>query len=92
MQKGCQRGRKLSGLRQAVLAPVVVTELLSDPVIHDISRFRRIVNKAFTLRRIESLTPWITGIANELLDGLSSGENELVQSYTVPLPVRVIET
>ena len=62
--------------------------LEDDPPRH--TRFRRLVNKAFTLRRIEALRPWIAMTANELVDGLGAGENELVQRYTVPLPVRVI--
>ena len=79
-----------SSVRPARLAkywpPLLLLE--DDPPRH--TRFRRLVNKAFTLRRIEALTPWIIGVVNELLDGLSAGENELVQSYTIPLPVRVI--
>ncbi len=66
--------------------PLVLIE--DDPPRH--TRFRRLVNKAFTMRRIEALTPWITAIASELLDQLGPGENDLVQSYTVPLPVSVI--
>lgn len=79
-----------SSVRPARLAkywpPLLLLE--NDPPRH--TRFRRLVNKAFTLRRIEALTPWIIGVVNELLDGLSAGENELVQSYTIPLPVMVI--
>jgi cytochrome P450 len=41
--------------------------ILDDPPRH--TRFRRLVNKAFTLKRIEALTPWITSVASELLDG-----------------------
>jgi cytochrome P450 len=48
------------------------------------------VNKAFTLKRIETLEPWITEVANELLDELGTGERDVVQSYTMPLPVKVI--
>jgi cytochrome P450 len=57
-----------------------------DPPRH--TRFRRLVNKAFTVRRIEELTPWITAVANELLDRLGAGENDMVPAYAVPLPVR----
>jgi cytochrome P450 len=64
---------------------VLITD---DPPRH--TRFRRLVNKAFTLRRIDALTPWITGIANELLDEMGDGTVDVVQSYTIPLPVRVI--
>jgi hypothetical protein len=59
-----------------------------DPPRH--TRFRRLVNKAFTLKRVEALTPWITSVANELLDEIGAGETDIVQAYTIPLPVRVI--
>jgi cytochrome P450 len=73
-------------LAQAFKTPSVLID--DDPPHH--TRFRRLVNKAFTMRQIEALTPWITTVANELLDEISVGENDLVESYTIPLPVRVI--
>jgi hypothetical protein len=62
--------------------------ILDDPPRH--TRFRRLVNKAFTLKRIEALTPWIASVASELLDGAGPGELDIVQRYTIPLPVKVI--
>ena len=62
--------------------------ILDDPPRH--TRFRRLVNKTFTLKRIEALTPWITAVANELLDQAGEGESEIVERYTIPLPVKVI--
>jgi cytochrome P450 len=62
--------------------------IADDPPRH--TRFRRLVNKAFTLRRIEALAPWITTVANELLDEMGTGEVDVVRSYTIPLPVKVI--
>ena len=59
-----------------------------DPPRH--TRFRRLVNSAFTLRRVEALTPWITDVANSLLDDSGGGEVNLVEAYTVPLPMKVI--
>lgn len=59
-----------------------------DPPRH--SHFRRLVNKAFTLKRIEALQPWITSVAHELLDEMGTGEVDVVQSYAIPLPVKVI--
>jgi hypothetical protein len=59
-----------------------------DPPRH--TRFRRLVNKAFTLRRIETLEPWMRDIANALLDDMDGEEADFVESYTVPLPVKVI--
>ncbi len=59
--------------------PLVLLE--DDPPRH--TRFRRLVNKAFTMKRIEALTPWITAIANELVDALwVPAENDLVQKAT----------
>src|SRR5262245_34909345 len=68
-------------------APKLVL-LTDDPPRH--TRFRRLVNKTFTLKRIEALTPWIASVVNELLDGLDTAETDIVQSYTIPLPVKVI--
>src|SRR5204862_5352296 len=62
--------------------------IMDNPPRH--TRFRRLVNKAFTLKRIETLGPWITSVTNELLDEMGTGEVDVVQSYTIPLPVKVI--
>jgi cytochrome P450 len=59
-----------------------------DPPRH--THFRRLVNRAFTLRRVEALEPWIAEIAEALLDQTGEGEHDVVESYTVPLPVKVI--
>lgn len=65
-----------------------VVLIQDDPPRH--TRFRRLVNKAFTLKRVEALEPWITGVANALLDEMGEGPADVVESYTVPLPVKVI--
>ena len=62
--------------------------LQDDPPRH--TRLRRLVNKAFTLKRVEALEPWIAGIANGLLDDVGKNETDIVSSYTIPLPVKVI--
>jgi cytochrome P450 len=62
--------------------------LEDDPPHH--SRFRRLVNRAFTLKRIEVLEPWITSVANELLEAMDSTETNIVQAYTMPLPIKVM--
>jgi cytochrome P450 len=49
-----------------------------------------LVNKAFTLKRIETLRPWITGVANALLDDIGEGAVDVIEQYTIPLPVKVI--
>ena len=72
---------------EGIVAPKVVL-ITDDPPRH--TRFRRLVNKAFTLRRIEALEPMITQVANELLDTMGTGQVDVVDAYTIPLPVRVI--
>src|SRR5262245_7393050 len=62
--------------------------LQDDPPRH--TRFRRLVNRVFTLKRVEALEPWITNIAHTLLDEVGEGTADVVESYTIPLPVRVI--
>jgi len=76
---------RFPALRTAFPSLVLLEE---DPPRH--ARLRRLVNKAFTVRRIEALTPWISGIADELIDRLDSSETEFVRHYTIPLPVKVI--
>lgn len=59
-----------------------------DPPRH--TRMRHLVNKTFTPRRVAELEPWVAQVASELLDQLSEGEPDVVDSFTVPLPVKVI--
>jgi cytochrome P450 len=74
-------------------APGSVTPQLvmisDDPPRH--TRFRRLVNKAFTARRIAELEPWIKTVANGLLDQIANGKSvDAVDAFTMPLPVQVI--
>jgi cytochrome P450 len=61
----------------------------SDPPDHE--RLRRLVNKAFTARRIEQLRPRIEEISRDLLDAMA-GEREvdLLDAFAFPLPITVI--
>src|SRR2546422_1988005 len=65
-----------------------LTLIMDDPPRH--SHLRRLVNKTFTLKRIEALTAWITSVVTELLDEIGTAETDMMQSYTIPLPVKVI--
>jgi cytochrome P450 len=68
------------------------THMLStNPPDH--TRLRRLVNAAFTRRRVDGLAPRIQQIADELLDRLAehgSGPVDLVAEYAYPLPITVI--
>jgi cytochrome P450 len=61
-----------------------------DPPEH--SRLRRLVAKAFTVRRVEALRPRVAGIVGELIEAMLGGPQpaDLVASFALPLPVRVI--
>jgi cytochrome P450 len=68
---------------------VVRTLLTNDAPSH--TRFRKLVAKAFSARRINSLEPAIRTVAHELIDGFAtSGEIDFVQAFGQPLPLVVI--
>ena len=64
--------------------------LSMDPPDH--SRLRRLVTKAFTVRRIEQLRPRVQQIADELLDAMiaQGPPSDLVEDFALPVPVTVI--
>jgi cytochrome P450 len=69
--------------------PPVDTMLTADPPEH--KRFRGLVNKAFTPRRVESLAAGITRLADQLVDAFAAdGRVEVLSQFSVPLPLTVI--
>lgn len=88
---GALRDHETFASRHSLAGKVVPRLALihDDPPRH--TRFRHLVNKAFTLRRIEALKPWIASVVNELLNEMTAQpESELMQAYAIPLPVKVI--
>ncbi|HLX37553.1 MAG TPA: cytochrome P450 [Candidatus Binataceae bacterium] len=60
-----------------------------DPPRHDL--LRKLINKAFTARRISELVPWIKDVAGQLLGDMPMGASvDAVSAFTMPLPVQVI--
>ncbi|WP_431954498.1 cytochrome P450 family protein [Nocardia lijiangensis] len=61
-----------------------------DPPQHP--RLRKLVTPAFAPARIEALTPRITAITDELLDGLAKADGpvDLMAEFAFPLPITVI--
>ena len=59
-----------------------------DPPRHAV--LRRLVNKAFTARRIAQIEPWIRENAAELVAAMGEGEAEVIDGLAIPLPVGVI--
>src|SRR5215210_4949640 len=63
----------------------------SDPPVH--TRLRRLLNVAFTPRRVAALEPRIRAIAHELVDSFApDGQADLVARFAYPLPLTVIMT
>ena len=69
--------------------PRVPTMLTADQPEH--TRYRRLVAKAFNPRAIAELEPAVRSICVELIEAWPDGHPvEFVESFAVPLPVRVI--
>jgi cytochrome P450 len=69
--------------------PGVDTMLTADPPEH--RRFRGLVNKAFTPRRVEGLEQGIAKLADALIDRFSAdGRFEVLSQFSVLLPLTVI--
>jgi cytochrome P450 len=69
--------------------PDVPTMLTADPPDHN--RYRRLVGKAFTVRRVQSYRDAIRDICDDLVDGFGEGGSvEFVTSFAVPVPVRAV--
>lgn len=61
----------------------------TDPPRH--TSLRKIISKAFIPSVVKKLEPRIRKLSEELLDRvLESGEMEFMESYAIPIPVRVI--
>lgn len=66
-----------------------VVLLNSDPPLH--RRQRKLVNKAFTARRVLAMESSVERIANDLLDRfLADGRAEMVSQFSILLPMTVI--
>jgi cytochrome P450 len=65
------------------------TLITADPPEH--TRYRQLVARAFTPRRVEKLREFITGIAVEFADAFASkGHVELLDEFAAPFPLTVI--
>jgi len=61
----------------------------TDPPIH--TRYRRLINHAFTVARVRTMTGYIETVVNDLIDAfIDKGECDFVSQFAVPLPCTVI--
>jgi cytochrome P450 len=66
-------------------------EIMSNKEGEDHARLRRLVSRAFTPKRVESLRPLMRSTSHELLDRIArQGSCEFVSEFAAPYPVRVI--
>jgi len=66
-------------------------QIMSNKEGEDHARLRRLVSRAFTPRRVESLRPVMRTTANDLIDRfIADGSCEFVSQFAAPYPVRVI--
>lgn len=65
------------------------TLLTADPPVH--TRFRKLVNLAFSMKRVDAMEDYVRSIANDLIDNIiDKGKCEFVEEFAVRLPVAVI--
>jgi vitamin D3 1,25-hydroxylase len=70
-------------------SPACHMMLLNDPPVH--TRLRKLVVKAFTVRRVAALRPQVEAMAAALLAALPiDAPVDLVAGYSIPLPTAVI--
>ncbi len=63
--------------------------LFSDPPEH--TRLRKLIGKAFTMRRVQKMRPWIEQTTDALLERIVPGEEfDLVDDIALALPIYVI--
>jgi cytochrome P450 len=79
-------GRSLQGIELSAADSI----LAMDPPEH--TRLRKLVASAFTVRRVEALRPRVAAIVDELIRAFTARPQpiELMTSFSLPLPVRVI--
>jgi cytochrome P450 len=88
------RGLSLDALRTSEFGEAVMrtpSMIMMDPPMHD--RMRRLVNRAFTPRRIADWEPVVAKVINGSLDQLESSPRfDAVVDFAGPFPVEVICT
>lgn len=74
---------------EAAYGDIVDTLVTNDPPSH--TRFRKLVNTAFTAARVAKMVPYIEQVVVETLEQ-SAGRSEvdIVKDYAVPIPMKII--
>ncbi|MEQ3550872.1 cytochrome P450 [Pseudonocardia nematodicida] len=92
-------GEGPGGIREAMTAQLGIPEDLVDYLARSIlnadgddhTRLRKLVSRAFTVRRVSALRPRVEEITAGLLDALAREDTvDLVEAFCYPLPITVI--
>ena len=87
-------GGSLAEIQQGVLEngggwPHVATLQRTDPPIHD--RYRKLLDRVFTIARVRELTPHIDDVVNSLIGNfIARGECEFNEEFAMPMPGIII--
>lgn len=69
--------------------PQVNTLLTADPPVH--TRFRKLVNLAFSMKRVAAIEEDMRGVIVALIETMAAaGEGDFVTDFAIPLPVAMI--
>lgn len=61
----------------------------TDPPVH--SRYRKLLDRVFTVKRVREMSPYVDQIAHELIDGwIDDGRCEFNAQFAMPLPGIII--
>lgn len=61
----------------------------TDPPVH--TKYRKLINDAFTVKRVRAMTDYIETAVNDLIDKfIDQGQADFVWDYAIPLPCTVI--
>lgn len=74
-------------LQEQSSAPSLMLVNHDDP---EHARLRRLVNAAFSRKRIELIKPWIAARIREMADDIPAGDTEVVERLTSVIPARVM--
>ena len=91
---GSLGGGQFASLHQSILEegggwPHVSTLQRTDPPVH--SRYRKLLDRVFTIARVRELTPHIDDVVKMLIDGfIDRGECEFNNDFAMPMPGIII--
>lgn len=74
---------------EAGLGAEVPTLVSNDPPEH--TRFRRLVDQAFTPKRVAGMEAYMLEVVHETIDTfIDAGQAEMIQDFCVPIPMKII--